>query len=150
MKTHRIIALVLAAAVLAVVSTSFASAMVPKAQLSSGPVAEWVTTPSNYNSAPVSGSFDETCAWKQNLYIGYQLDGIYCYRSIYTAQQYNQINHPYILSQYGQTVEQSSNVPVYSTPVTNGAYNLCLGFWVNDPQLHNYFTSTVGEYITVY
>jgi hypothetical protein len=105
--------------------------------------------PSNQNNAPVQGSFTETCNWKRTLTTSYDLDGIYCYRSVYTAQQYNQINHPYLLTYTGQNKDASSTVAVGTQTVTNGAYNLCLGFWVNDPQLHNYFTSTEREDITV-
>lgn len=146
MKTNRIMTLVIAAAVLAVVTSGMASAMTPSASLNNGPTAVWNNDPNNSHTTVRSGTFSETCSWVYSSPISGNVDGVYVYSSVYTAPQYNQVLYRDLLTQPGQSKEKATTVTAGTYTGSNKPYNICLGFYIG---LNSYFTSTDQETITV-
>ncbi|CAJ36185.1 hypothetical protein [Methanocella arvoryzae] len=148
MKYNKVFVLAFAAIILAVVASGNASAMVPQASLNDGPSAGWDNDPSNSFTVARGSTFSETCKWVYATDdISGNIDGVYCYSSIYTSPQYNQVLYRDLLSAPGQSQERSTTVTASSTNYgANKPYNICLGFWWG---LNNYFTSTDQETITV-
>lgn len=146
--------LVLAAAVLAVVTSGSAFAMIPQASLvdsSGGLNAQWDNNPNNRYTIYRGNSLTERDTWMYSSHaVSASTDAIYFYSCPGTMKTMDQIYYANQFSQYGQGVTRDTSVQVGSS-TGSYTYQISLGFYPHVSPFYTYFANPMKpESLTVY